>query len=426
MAHAAPSIDVGEQLTNTLLVELAPILELFGQEITKQFLSESIGFADDIMFAMAPVGLLTAMLGAIRVAGYPILRNLVGRGREPEGEAELELLSSTSNHVCELWGGGTGDVVRVLGHKPEIREVLIDETPGKESFCSTTEALHNNILLPEISGLLGKSVVDVETAKSEERSPPNLTLNVRYDTQSRWWVRLGAVLGVIIQSAALVLQGLVTYQFQWRNGDQGIPRYAFPLACSGTVMLCTGMLACAQALRKSTITKAYVTQETTEKKHKRFVWLQKGGQIVNHQHFDAFAIRKEKGHQCIGKDASIVLWSSSKNTKANPQLQLWTSIAACTSLVGWIAQFIGLSQLHWSAILFQLAAIVFMVLLRSYIRARLLQKPEATELTPGFEMEQIVLETANLKSWSMCHHGIFEADDEGKPPVFQKSNIFSS
>jgi len=58
MARAVTeSIDVGQQLTNTLIAELAPILELFGESITMQFLSESIGIADDVLFAMAPVGM---------------------------------------------------------------------------------------------------------------------------------------------------------------------------------------------------------------------------------------------------------------------------------------------------------------------------------------------------------------------------------
>lgn len=77
------------------------------------------------VFAMAPLGVITALVGAIRVGGPIWLRALVGRARENIPTAELELMSSTSRDVCELYNGQS--VVRTLG-KPEVRQLIYVES----------------------------------------------------------------------------------------------------------------------------------------------------------------------------------------------------------------------------------------------------------------------------------------------------------
>jgi hypothetical protein len=49
--------------------------------------------ADNIMFAVVPLGIITA----IRCSGPAHLKALIGRSREERGTAEIELLSSTSS-----------------------------------------------------------------------------------------------------------------------------------------------------------------------------------------------------------------------------------------------------------------------------------------------------------------------------------------
>jgi hypothetical protein len=81
-----------------------------------QFMSQSMGWADNIILAMAPLGIITIIVSAIRVGGPSWLKALVGRARENVAVAEAELMSSTSNEVCELWNGH--DVVRCMGSAP--------------------------------------------------------------------------------------------------------------------------------------------------------------------------------------------------------------------------------------------------------------------------------------------------------------------
>ena len=46
----------GDDFSNNLFSDLAPLLALFGERVTVQYLSQSLGILDDIIFAMAPLG----------------------------------------------------------------------------------------------------------------------------------------------------------------------------------------------------------------------------------------------------------------------------------------------------------------------------------------------------------------------------------
>jgi len=70
---------------------------------------------------MAPLGIITALVGAIRIGGASWLKALVGRAKENIVQAELDLMSSTSPEVCELWNGRA--IVRTIG-RPQVREII--------------------------------------------------------------------------------------------------------------------------------------------------------------------------------------------------------------------------------------------------------------------------------------------------------------
>lgn len=124
MAGIEPSppaeLDVGGLWSNSVS-DFGPLLALFGEQVARQFLSESMGWADNVIFAMAPLGIITAIVAAIRVAGPRWLKAIIGRARENRAIAEVELMSSTSHEVCELWNGQ--QLVRIMG-APPIRELL--------------------------------------------------------------------------------------------------------------------------------------------------------------------------------------------------------------------------------------------------------------------------------------------------------------
>ena len=76
---------------------------------------------------MAPIGLLTAIVSAIRVCGHSSLcAFFIGRSQEGDGVVEAELCTSTSRDVCELFN--RGGITRVLGNTRVLELIYL---PGK-------------------------------------------------------------------------------------------------------------------------------------------------------------------------------------------------------------------------------------------------------------------------------------------------------
>ena len=128
-----PPVNAGEldDFSNNLATDLGPILSLFGDNITKQYLSESMSFVDFFIFAMAPIGIITTIVSVIRVCGSTSLRAFVGRAQEGEGCIEAELCTSTSRDVCELFN--KGGITRVLGRPKILEIILLPRAPGQDT-----------------------------------------------------------------------------------------------------------------------------------------------------------------------------------------------------------------------------------------------------------------------------------------------------
>jgi hypothetical protein len=78
VATARPIVDTGN-LANGFFTDFAPLLQLFGDEVTKQFLATSMGLGDDILLSIAPIGIITIIVCAIRIRGYTWMKALIGR-----------------------------------------------------------------------------------------------------------------------------------------------------------------------------------------------------------------------------------------------------------------------------------------------------------------------------------------------------------
>ncbi|RGP72455.1 serine threonine phosphatase [Fusarium sporotrichioides] len=102
--------------------DIGPILALFGEQFARQFLSETFTWEDHLIFACVPLGIITAISGAIRVQGHGFFKAIIGRARENHAAAEIEYMSSTSTEVCELYNGQ--GIIRTMG-KPYIGQIII-------------------------------------------------------------------------------------------------------------------------------------------------------------------------------------------------------------------------------------------------------------------------------------------------------------
>jgi len=114
------AVDI-DDFSNNLASDLELLLSLLGDSMTKQFLSESTTFLDYIIFAVAPIGTITAAVSAVRLCGSTALRAFIGRSQGGQGAVEAELCTSTSRHVCEPFT--RGGIERVLGC-PSILELV--------------------------------------------------------------------------------------------------------------------------------------------------------------------------------------------------------------------------------------------------------------------------------------------------------------
>ena len=77
--NTSQNVFPGNDFSNNIFTDLAPLLTLFGDQLTKQFLSMSMGWADNALIAICPIGILTIMVSAIRIGGASKLKTLIGR-----------------------------------------------------------------------------------------------------------------------------------------------------------------------------------------------------------------------------------------------------------------------------------------------------------------------------------------------------------
>ncbi|KAK5651203.1 hypothetical protein OQA88_12710 [Cercophora sp. LCS_1] len=120
--------DYIQDFSNNLATDPGPLLALFGDAMTVQYLSECTTVSDYVVFAMAPIGIITAIVSVIRVCGGAWMRAFIGRSREGFAMAEVELCTSTGRDVCEMFT--EGGITRALG-RPFILELAYDPLNGE-------------------------------------------------------------------------------------------------------------------------------------------------------------------------------------------------------------------------------------------------------------------------------------------------------
>ncbi|KAH6847821.1 hypothetical protein B0I37DRAFT_152071 [Chaetomium sp. MPI-CAGE-AT-0009] len=368
-----------------------------------QFMSQSMGWADNIVLAMAPLGIITVIVSAIRVGGPSWLKAVIGRARENLAVAEADLMSSTSKEVCELWNGQ--EVVRCMGSAPvsEFICLLPEDMPrGGNDAKIVTSTLEKAV----VNGYLEKIVPgenfdrkhtsqgppnDLNSAAEEGKastSPeiiivrntaadaPNISLN-SHDQSGRGELRLVAVIGTILQLGVLTYSGFATYYLKFPKDESPIAGYAFPCTAAGTLVLVAGMLLCAHVLESSTEEKRY---RPGQGKETRLVWLQQT-KTVSDQVFASFAV--------FATEDRMVITTSHRADKQSQAavLVLKTVIGTTVSLCGFVVQFIGLRGMHWSASVAQLGAVLVMTGFRAWVRRGLAKPPGCQPLVSEFELD---------------------------------------
>jgi hypothetical protein len=263
----------GQEFSNNLLSDLAPLLTLFGEQVTKQFLSMSMGWADNLLIALGPLGIMTILVSTIRVGGTQRLKALVGRARESRATAEAELLSSTSDEVCEMWNGQ--EVVRTFGSPQTSHLVLILESDHVKAI-SFEEAYDQRILVEASGGQNKPTGLDFE--KMVFGKAPNLSLNAPEsdisDAERRWWVSMGLTSQLIVLSAPFLLM---------RTAGYPIRPYGYTCYLVGTIVLSSGLALCSHIIEGSTTEFDFVPNKS-QNRELRIITIQRESSVAEQRY----------------------------------------------------------------------------------------------------------------------------------------------
>ncbi|RAL59452.1 hypothetical protein DID88_006825 [Monilinia fructigena] len=386
----------GTDVTNNLFSDLGPLLALFGDTFAQQFLRESFTWLNHIIFAMAPLGILTAIIGAIRVAGPGYLRAVIGRARENRASAELDFMSSTSHEVSELWNGD--GIVRTMG-KGKVKQIIFLKG------CEQSEDL----------GLYTLHLAERDGLMEYER--------------------------IILQVGVIIFSAFVAYNSRFGDIVGGRPSaYAFPILASGTAVLVFGMGICALVIGESTNEDIWKLKEhkdhTTEdaqgnhesashipkdveaggaqgilrstnlyrndflKEGKEFVLTScRSKDPVSGDSSDSIPrTRLDKFPQQESRSSSFTP-PLSKSPQSDKSALSWLStlciIGTSTGVVGFVLQFEGFRGISWACSIAQLAAILIMTIVRAIIRRGMLDSPVAEKIQDGYEIDWLALRFGN-------------------------------
>ena len=395
-------------------------------------MSQSMGKVEDLIFACAPLGIITAMVAAIRVGGPGALQAIIGRARETRGMVEVELMSSTSADVCELWNGK--GVVRVLGSSPIIELYYLESDPG--NICNSGTVDGDAIPLMErdkkdlgiwdfksaiSTGLLrrdgnssGSDLSVSPGSPSPHEVVPNIGLNLSGQRVSNLEFMLVAAVGIVLQTGVVAFAAVGVYLSDWnenfKKGGKPVPGHSFPSMAGGTVALVIGMFLCCYIVERSTTEDTWTITEP-DGHRVRVAWLQKGGE-VNDQHFKSYILhRSPKSSELwnampkfiqtlFHTDTRLVIRTSRQGSPKN-QVPL-TMIAVTVSLAGFVLQFVGLRALKWQVTIAQLVATGAMTGLRAMVRRNLIHKPEDEEIkVSDYELEAMAMKVNGCHKWEV-------------------------
>ncbi|KAM5346265.1 hypothetical protein ACJ41O_009270 [Fusarium nematophilum] len=376
-----------------------------------QFMSLALGWEDCVILAMAPIGIITILVSAIRVGGPAGLKALVGRARENFAAAEMELMSSTSSEVHERYNGQR--IVRCQGSTPvwefiylipvtpknqnpnkklKIKAVTLEEACGDDkkllhkSKSGTRKRRPRSSLVSAEEGVgygtFSEPNDTLYVIRNMNTGAPNIILNLQNTSGSRTELRLFTLFGIVLQVGVLVFDGIITchpaVKTNWPKGGQPVGAYGFYFAAAGTFMLILGIFLCGMVVEQS-------TKETYYRKNDKFemrvVWIQPK-QAVGSQDVGSFAMFP-------GSPQDIITMSRRCDKSRAGKLAFMTILGVPLGLVGFIGQLFGVGVMHKGASLAQLGAVVTMVLVRPWVRKKIAEPPRQEKLATDFELDSL-------------------------------------
>ncbi|KAH0437118.1 hypothetical protein CcaCcLH18_03986 [Colletotrichum camelliae] len=395
---------------NDLVTDLGPFLALFGESMTKQYLSESTRFIDYFIFAMGPIGIITTLVSVIRLCGYVSLKAFIGRSQEGSAAIEAELSTSTSRDVYwakepDFWLNTR--LISFFSWWPMIKRMCpINKTKGS-SDVETAQTDNRGKATKQ-----QKAANDRKAKKLIPASlnPPNLSLNVGIIQPSPWVTYSVAVLGLLLQGTIVSLAGADVWALGWNfDGTSGPSEDAPFLYVIETIVMCCGLMACAALIGETTRETRYNHMPNSLS---RLIWLQPK-QMIGDQSFDPFSFFESK-------EKAVKVWTCSwkvedeKNSK-NPsearqsrvsalgqllpgsRFEFLSFVSTAAVLFGYMLQFTGLRRMKPWVSLAQLVVTILMSVCRGALRMQRLSKEDNKlrndrDLVVGYELDWLSFE----------------------------------
>ncbi|KAH8600159.1 hypothetical protein B0O99DRAFT_590550 [Bisporella sp. PMI_857] len=385
VTSASPVVDT-QYFANNAFSNFAPLLTLFGDEITKQFLSTSMGWADSILLGVAPIGIMTVVVCAIRIGGNQFMKSFIGRARDSPDDEEKEILSSTSQNVREIWDGNR--VIRQTG-PAETRELVYD-TKWQRGRMNEAAAvpLAPPLMAERMLDVLqnGKRVPGWPVYHDMDKKAPNITLNIENAIPKPWEVNLFMVSGILIQATVMVINALAVYYWKWPRAKSIVASYGYPIWAVGTLIIAIGVSICSRVVESST-TEFVITPRTKDQ-----------NPMIREEDFDCLRIiRLQRKISELNLPAYLI-----KNAENNNQIRVsfrdWrpkspgekrpdkasrvmpTIVGSILTLAGFVCQNVGTRELHWSAGILQLGATFLLAILRALLRRHVGDPPNPIPL----------------------------------------------
>ncbi|KAL6856771.1 hypothetical protein J3F83DRAFT_769497 [Trichoderma novae-zelandiae] len=408
--------DYGDAFADKLSEGIASTFTFLFERFTTQHLAQSLVFHDYVAIAASPIDITLVAISAIRVGGPPWLKAVVGRAAEATAAVEQELMSS-NREVCEVWNGR--DVVRRIG-AGLVRE-FVCLYPGKEvpknaviKVMSMAEAVANGYmklasdtkqgLWQKVRALLPFAVVDQDDQVCETGSrenidahqdevviisnvrpeSPNISLNRSNNTGTQGLYC--ACVGVLLKVGEIAFAYFMTYYHQ----NHATHAYAFPLFTAGTVLVCLGTGVNASVVGSSTKEEYFQPAKAWAA---RMVWLQKKTTLSD-QDFRSTALFTGVDQPTIITSSRIINQNQDSDN-IQRRLTVLTYIGLMLTLVGFVAQLVGLESLHRSVRIVSLAAASFMMAVRVWACRARTNPIVSRDLTPGFELDWLAVMLGN-------------------------------
>ncbi|KAK8089996.1 hypothetical protein PG997_004957 [Apiospora hydei] len=334
-----------DNFANNAFTNLAPLLTLFGDEVTKQFLATSMGIPDAVML-----------------------------GPETPHDEEKEVLSSTSANVREIWTGNR--VVRQTGASKSTAFVFDPNWVAHLDASGQTWDLQSlNKHFEERRNLPDPLIApDPKLRGRADSVSPSITLNVRGAIPDTRLVIVFGIIGLLLQALVIAMIAVATYKWKLPRSGKVVASYGYPIWVSGTIATNLGISICGWAIGNST---RRITFKPCTARHNpaSIVILQ---EAMVEQNFPPYAIK------LVEPSTGYILprrWSPSGRAQ-----YIIVGLGAVLALGGFVCQNFGTRELHFSAGIAQLVLTLVMTILRAWLRLNIGDPPNDTqELRRGYE-----------------------------------------